>query len=155
MAAASSIHRKPNNQVARKEECNRITDLMKRQRPFSFLRLGGMELRLMLASQNGEVDKWCDGVSRRDRESSVHAFGHPGLKPAYVDRLKQSYENCTYFDYHHANPTIKTLLIEWKHVRAQEAHSNPGPSVSELFLEWTQHEFRDYVDGRRCLFVGA
>lgn len=128
---------------------------MKRQRPFSFLRLGDMELRLLIASQKGEVKQWCDDVSRRERESSVLAFGHPGLKPAYVKRLKEAYENCTYLDYHHANPTISTLLTEWKHERAKEAYSNPGPNVSELFLEWTQHEFRDYVESRPCLFVGA
>jgi hypothetical protein len=155
MSAVFNIHRKPNNQAARREECKRITDLMTRQRPFSFLRLGDMELQLLIASQKGEVDKWCDEITRRERESSVQAFGHPGLKPAYVNRLKEAYENCTYLDYQHANPTIKTLLSEWQHARAQEAHSNPEPNVSELFLEWTQHEFRDYVEGRPCLFVGA
>ena len=114
-----------------------------------------MELRLLIASQEGEVDRWCDDVSRREKESSVLPFGHPGLKPAYVKRLKAAYENCTYLDYHHANPTIKTLLKAWKHVRAEDAHSNPEPGVSELFLEWAQYEFRDYVESRPCLFVGA
>jgi hypothetical protein len=114
-----------------------------------------MELRLLIASQEGAVDRWYNQVTQRERESSVQAFGHPGLKPAYVGRLKHAYENCSYLDYHHANPTITTLLTEWKHDRAEGAHSNPGTNVSELFLEWTQYEFRDYVEGRSCLFVGA
>jgi hypothetical protein len=155
MAGANKIHVKPDNRLARKEECKRITTLMKEQRPFSFLRLGDMELQLLIASQKGEVDQWYDHVTRRERESSVHAFGHPGLKPAYVDRLRKAYENCSYLDYHQANPTIKTLLAEWKYARADQAHSNPAPNVSELFLEWAQHEFREYVDDRTCLFVGA
>lgn len=155
MAAVSNIHRKPTNQAARREECKRITDLMMRQRPFSFLRLGDMELQLLIASQKGEADQWCDEVTRREQESSVLAFGHPGLKPAYMDRLRSAYENCTYLDYQHANPTNSELLSEWKHSRAQEAHSNPGPQVSELLLDWAQYEFRSYVEGRACLFVGA
>lgn len=155
MAEAYKIHRKPSNQAARRDECRRITELMSQQRPFSFLRLGDMELQLLIASQEGRADRWCDQVAQRERESSVHAFGHPGLNPSYVDRLKHAYENCTYLDYHHANPTIRTLLREWQHARAEDAHSNPGPRVSELFLEWAQYEFRNYVDSRPCLFVGA
>ncbi len=155
MADANKIHVKPDNWLARKVECKRITALMTEQRPFSFLRLGDMELQLLIASQKGEAGRWCDEVTRRERESSVVPFGHPGLKPAYMDRLKSAYENCTYLDYHQANPTIKALLTEWRHARSGEAHSSPEPGISELFLEWTQHEFRDYVDGRTCLFVGA
>lgn len=151
----SNIHRKPTNEAARRGECKRITNLMTRQRPFSFLRLGDMELRLLIASQKGEVDQWCEEVTRRERESSVHAFGHPGLIPAYVNRLRSAYENCTYLDYQHANPTNRELLSEWKSARAQGAHSNPGSHVSELLLDWTQYEFRSYVESRSCLFVGA
>lgn len=155
MADADRIHVKPTNRLARKDECRRITALMTEQRPFSFLRLGDMELQLLIASQKGDADRWCDEIARRERESSIVPFGHPGLKPAYMDRLRSAYENCTYLDYHQANPTIKTLLTEWKHARSGAAYASPEHNVSELFLEWTQHEFRDYVDGRTCLFVGA
>src|SRR3954463_15375562 len=104
MTTVMDIYRKPTNQAARREECKRITELMRSRRPFSFLRLGDMELRLLIASQEGAVDRWYDQVAQRERESSVQAFGHPGLKPAYVGRLKNAYENCSYLDYHHANP---------------------------------------------------
>jgi hypothetical protein len=149
------IHRKPSNQVARREECKRITDLMTRQRPFSFLRLGDMELQFLIAWQRGRSNEWCEEIARRERESSVEAFGHPGLRPAYANRLNDAYENCTYLDYHNGNPAIGRLLSEWEHARAPEAYSNPEPRVSGLFLEWAQYEFRSYVESRPCLFVGA
>jgi hypothetical protein len=45
MAVAPSTHRRPTNYFARRQGFNRITDFMSRQRPFSFLRLGDMDLR--------------------------------------------------------------------------------------------------------------
>src|SRR5262249_27916675 len=62
---------------------------------------------------------------------------------------------CSYLDFHEGNPTIKRELANWVHKRPQNAHRNPSADVSELSLEWLQFEFPRFVNGRRCLFVGA
>jgi hypothetical protein len=87
--------------------------------------------------------------------SSTVAFGHPGLNIEYASRLQEAYEQCSYLDYHHSNPAISRRLSEWKHRRSPLLASNPGAAASELSLDWMQYEFSNYVENRRCLFVGG
>jgi hypothetical protein len=141
---------------ARRAECERISNLMAARRPFSFLRLGDMELAFLIASQQQRTVSWQETAqSDHDIVSSTMTLGHPGLKPEHASRLQTSYERCSYLDFHDENLTIKRELPKWTCNRAPGRDRNPGPEASELFLDWLKYEFLKYVRGRRCLFVGA
>ena len=144
------------NVVDRQKECERISYLMARTRPFSFLRLGDMELVFLIASQNQRAVSWQDMVaSEADLVSSTIAFGHPGVKPEHANRLQTAYERCSYLDYHDGWTTNEQELPKWRCNRSPNLRRNPGPQISQLFFDWLRYEFSTYVEGRRCLFVGA
>jgi hypothetical protein len=147
---------KPTNVEARRKECARITDLMSSKRPFSFLRLGDMELPFLIAYQKQHAVSWHQLVEEtREMVSSTVAFGDPGLSPQYAPRLQAAYERCSYLDFHEGNPGVRQELPNWKHNRPPTGYRNPSQEVSELSLDWLKYEFFRYVRGRRCLFVGA
>lgn len=149
-------HYRPVNETARQEECQRISDLMAANRPFSFLRLGDMELMFLIAGQKQTALSWQkDAESERELVSSTFAFGHPGLKPEHAKRLQTAYECCSYLDFHDGWKINRRELPKWKYHRPVGNRRNPGPEVSQLFFDWLRYEFSKYVKGRRCLFVGA
>jgi GT-D fold-like domain len=149
-------HYRPINTLARRVECERVSNLMVETRPFSFLRLGDMELAFLIASQQGCTVGWQE-MAQSDQEivSSTAALGHPGLKLEHASRLQTSYERCSYLDFHDGNRAVKRELPKWKCNRAPGRDRNPGAQASELFLDWLKYEFFKYVQWRRCLFVGA
>jgi hypothetical protein len=129
---------------------------MSADRPFSFLRLGDMELLFLIACQNRRSVPWQEMVAHeRELVSSTVVFGHPGLKSEHAGRLQTAYERCTYLDYHDGWKVNAKELQNWKCDRLPGLHRNPGPEVSQLFFDWLRHEFCKYIQGRRCLFVGA
>lgn len=137
-------------------ECQRISDLMTTNRPFSFLRLGDMELMFLIACQNGWDVSWREQAdSERELISSTIVFGHPGLRPEHSARLQRAYERCSYLDFHDGWRINKQELPKWKYNRPANCHRNPCPELSQLFFDWLEYEFFRYVQGRRCLFVGA
>ena len=138
----------------RRSAAVRLSDLMRTIRPFSFLRLGDMELGLMLANQAGEDLRWTQLQENQTLSSSV-AFGHPGLDNRYVTRLQRSYEQATYVDFHERWWINRTLIPLLKLNRPVDALRNRDESDSHLFFEWLRYSFKDYIQGRRCLFVGA
>src|SRR5262249_1415295 len=73
----------------------------------------------------------------------------------HAGRLQTAYERCSYLDFHDGWRTNKQALPNWKHNRLPGLHRNPGPEVSQLFFDWLRYEFFRYIQGRRCLFVGA
>src|SRR4051812_30993064 len=147
---------KPINTEARKKECARISELMSFERPFSFLRLGDMELPFLIAFQKQQAVGWHHLVEeRRDMVSSTKVFGHPGLGSQYALRLQAAYEGCSYLDFHEGNPAVRRELSNWKHDRPANSYRNPSQDILELSLDWLQYEFFKYVRSRRCLFVGA
>jgi hypothetical protein len=140
--------------VIRRSACERLTRYMRSMRPFSFLRLGDMELGLMLADQAKQEIKWTE-LPENQSISSGFAFGHPGLDTSYTARLKRSYENATYVDFHERwwiNRALNPLLTLQ---RKAGALRNSDESDSHIFFEWLQYSFKDYISNRRCLFAGA
>lgn len=115
-----------------------------------------MELAFLIASQQGRTVSWQE-TANSDQEivSSTMTLGHPGLSPEHSSRLQTSYERCTYLDFHDENRTIKRELSKWRCNRQPGSYRNPGSQASELFLDWLKYEFGKYLEGRRCLFVGA
>jgi hypothetical protein len=83
----------------RKAAARRLTGYLTELRPFSFVRLGDMELGLMLEHQLGGTNRWTE-LEQNDSVNSSTAFGHPGLKPAYIERLIRAYETATFVDFH-------------------------------------------------------
>jgi hypothetical protein len=149
-------HYRPVNVAARRKECARISALMSADRPFSFLRLGDMELMFLVACQNQHSVHWQNmAASESELVSSTIAFGHPGLGPQHAGRLQRAYERCSYLDFHDGWRVNAQHLQNWKHDRLPGLHRNPGPEVSQLFFDWLRYEFFGYVQERRCLFVGA
>lgn len=135
-------------------ECRRITELMSGHRPFSFLRLGDMELTSLVSWQQGRAVPW--EIPDEDKiVSSAVVFGHPGLTERFADRLQRAFERCSYLDYHDGWRINQRDLPQWRHHRDAALHRNPGPEVSQLFFDWAEHEFRRYVRGRRVMMAGA
>lgn len=158
MSKANNIfgHYRPTNVAIRQSECRRISELMSAERPFSFLRLGDMELMFLIACQNNVPVYWASAAeSEAGRVSSSLAFGHPGLKPGQAARLQAAYENCSYLDFHDGWLTNQREFPKWRFERSASLHRNPGPEASQLFFDWLRFEFRSYVAGRRCLLAGA
>jgi hypothetical protein len=149
-------HYRPTNVEIRRSECRRISELMGAERPFSFLRLGDMELMFLIACQNNVPVYWASAAEAEvGKVSSTVAFGHPGLKPEHAARLQVAYENCSYLDFHDGWLTNQREFPKWSFERASNLHRNPGAEASQLFFDWLRYEFRNYVSGRRCLFAGA
>jgi hypothetical protein len=108
----------------------------------------------MIEHQHGITNKWTD-LELNDAVSSSMTFGHPGLKPAYVERLIRAYESASYVDFHERwwiNRELNPLL---RLNRPIDAYRNLGEEESHIFVEWVQYELKDYMAGRRCLFAGA
>lgn len=134
----------------RSEACRRLTELMKSVRPFSFLRLGDGELAFMLKVQDGIA------LSLRALKASVNiAYDGPGVDQRHYERVKTSYEECTYLDLHDqlAFNAANIPKLHWK--RRSGLYQNETPETSLLIYDWTNKEFHDFIRQRRCLFAGA
>jgi hypothetical protein len=104
---------------------------MARTRPFSFLRLGDMELMFLISSPNQHAVSWQEMVaSEVDLVSSTIAFGHPGLEPEHATRLQRAYECCSYLDFHDGWMANKQELPKWNCKRPANGHRNPGPGLA-------------------------
>jgi hypothetical protein len=134
----------------RREACRRLTGLMKSIRPFSFLRLGDGELAFMLNVQEGIA------IQRRDLKASVNiAYDGPGIDQRHYERVRTSYEECTYLDLHDRFSFNAENLPRLRWERREGLYQNESPETSMLVYDWTNTEFHDYIRGRRCLFAGA
>lgn len=138
----------------RKQATARLTELMRTIRPFSFLRLGDMELGLMLMAQTGADAGWTENDAN-EQMSSTARFAHPGLTMSYVERLRKSYENATYVDFHERWWINKGLNPLLQLDRPADALRNNSDAASHIFMDWLRYEFKGYTKGRRVLFAGG
>ena len=139
-----------NSKAQRQEACRQLTGLMKSVRPFSFLRLGDGELAFLLNVQEGLE------ISRRELKASVNiAYDGPGIDQRHYQRVKVSYEECTYLDLHDQIEYNAENIPRLRWQRREGLHQSASPATSMLLYDWTNTEFRDYIRGRRCLFAGA
>jgi hypothetical protein len=134
----------------RREACHRLTELMKSVRPFSFLRLGDGELAFMLKMQEGKA------LIQRELKASVNiAYDGPGIDQRHYERVRKSYEECTYLDLHDKLDFNSANIPRLHWQRRAGLYQNDSPETSLLLYDWTYREFHDYIRGRRCLFAGA
>jgi hypothetical protein len=80
----------------RRAEASRLTGLMERTAPFTYLRLGDGELQLLISWQEGNTPQ---GV--RDSGSLrpiFHAQGVTGLRLQDYPRMLRAFEDCNYLD---------------------------------------------------------
>ena len=137
---------------ARLAQAKLLSELMRRRRPFCFLRMGDMELVYLLAQQHDKLDT----IEFRDGPTSgTQAWCNPGLSGRHADRLRSAYEQADYVDFHEKNWPNQHLVPLLNLRRATGSHSNPTPETSLLFLTWTEAEFRDYCQNRKIGFAGA
>jgi hypothetical protein len=139
----------------RRQEAKKISQLMRERPNFCFLRVGDMELRLLLSRQFNcseclREDYFSDGPS-----SGTFAIGNPGLSGKHLHRLWAAYEGADYVDFHEGNWPNESLVPHLKLNRAPETYSNPNKESSLVFLTWLENEFQNYCAGRRVGFVGA
>ncbi|AOY83938.1 hypothetical protein BJP36_32460 [Moorena producens JHB] len=135
----------------RKQEARRITQAMN-NRPFSFLRLGDMDLTLLLAAQDGfsgEADT-TDGVV-----GGTKPYGNPGIGLRYSARFFQAFQNADYVDFHQLLWINEQLLPQLKLNRADELLCNPTKETSYILPTWIETEFKNYCEYRRVGIAGA
>lgn len=137
---------------ARRAQAQLLSQLMRKRRPFCFLRLGDMELRDLLVYQNQRlvVTEYHDGPL-----SGTKAWGNPGLSARHAERLLKAYEKADYVDFHEGNWPNEHLVSKLALQRAPTSYRNTTKETSLVFLTWTEHEFRHYCEGRRIGFAGA
>jgi hypothetical protein len=139
----------------RKGEAKRITDLLNANDKFSFLRLGDMELTLMLANQDGLTQDL--DTTEHETPTGTTASGSPGIGLRYAKRLKSAFEGADYVDFHEVLRMNRILLPRLNLNRNREGTNNPGKWTSYILPLWVSREFRSFCDtkGRRCGIAGA
>jgi GT-D fold-like domain len=148
----SAFGRKEDGYDARLAQAKILSELMRRRRPFCFLRMGDMELAYLLAQQYNHLDRieFQDGPT-----SGTQAYCNPGLSARHAERLRRAYEGADYVDFHEQNWPNHHLVSRLVLQRAPGSYRNPTKETSLVFLTWTEKEFRHYCKGRRIGFAGA
>jgi hypothetical protein len=138
----------------RRRAAAELTSLLVSKKPFSYLRLGDGELKLLLAHQESS-DAGFRRIGLQGRVSSSVAYADPGLHPRYNSRLLSSYERCDYLDFYDHYWFNKALVDKLRLDRAPHLHRNASPETSMIFFDWCVYEFKGYVSSRSCMFAGA
>jgi hypothetical protein len=139
---------------ARRIEAARLTTLLESSDSFSFVRMGDMDLGLLLAAQKG-------GVPLQSLFGETHPVngtqpaGCPGLGHQHVARMIAAFEHADYVDLHERLWPIGPLLPGLKLERPAVLHRNPDAQTSYILLTWMEHEFRGYCERHRVGFCGA
>jgi hypothetical protein len=150
--SGSVFGKKEDGYDARLSQAKLLSELMRRRRPFCFLRMGDMELVYLLAQKHDKLD----AIEFRDGPvSGTQAWCNPGLSGRHADRLRSAYEQADYVDFHEKNWPIEHLVPRLALKRAPDAYRNPTKETSLLFLTWTESEFKQYCQDRCVGFAGA
>ena len=148
----SPLGPKPTDSSRRRQEARGISQLMAATPGFSFVRLGDMELTLLLAWQEGLVGS----VDMRDGPiSGAAAYGNPGLSFCHAERLNRALQRATYVDFHERLWPIPQLLPRLQLSRPNGCYRNSEAETSYILLTWLECEFKEYCRGRRIGLVGA
>jgi hypothetical protein len=150
--SGSPFGKKQDGYDARLAQTKLLSQLMRRRRPFCFLRMGDMELAYLLAKQ----DQRLNDVEFRDGPTSgTQAYTNPGLSAGHAERLLSAYEEADYVDFHEGNWPNEHLVSKLTLKRAPDSHRNATKETSLVFLTWTEREFKRYCSDRRIGFAGA
>ena len=148
----SPFGKKQDGYDARLAQARLLSQLMRRRRPFCFLRMGDMELAYLLAQQEQRLE----GIDFRDGPTSgTQAYTNPGLGADHAERLRTAYEEADYVDFHEGNWPNEHLVSKLTLKRAPDSHRNATKETSLVFLTWTEREFKQYCSDRRIGFAGA
>jgi len=155
-APTSPLGPKPTNTeelAARRAEASRLTSLLVASPAFSFVRLGDMDLCLLLAIQ--------EGVSERGRvfggssHTGTQACGDPGLSTKHAQRSWEAFCYSNYLDYYDRIWPNIVLLKRLKLERLPNLFRNHSSVTSLIIYTWMEYEFKAYCEGKRVGFVGA
>jgi hypothetical protein len=138
---------------ARRVEAARLTSLLETYPTFSFVRLGDMDLGLLLAAQNGLKENespFSSGVA-----TGTASAGCPGISVGKAARLKEALERADYVDFHERLWPVGPLLPQLQLNRDSALYRNPDPQSSYLLLTWMEHEFKGYCERHVVGFCGA
>lgn len=147
-------HTRTFSEPVRRMAAMRLSSLMREVRPFSFVRVGDMELGLLLAEQNGHRIGWSES-NFNELNSCATTWGHPGIDMELVPRLRAAYEGATYVDFGERIWMNRALVPLLKLRRPDGSLRNFGEDDSHVFMDWFRYEFKKYCEGRRILFVGS
>ena len=150
--SGSAFGKKEDGYDARPAQAKLLSELMRRRRPFCFLRMGDMELVYLLAEQHNQLA----GIEFRDGPmSGTQAYCNPGLSAKHAQRLRRAYEQAEYVDFHEKNWPNEHLVPRLALKMATGSCRNPTKEASLVFLTWTEKEFKPYCQGRRIGLAAA
>lgn len=142
------------SESARLEESKRLTMLLDKESSFSFVRLGDMDLTLLLAYQ--------DKVYVADEKSTLQidgtsASGSPGIGLKHADRLWKSFTEASYVDFHELLQINEILLPNLKLHRSELLYRNPTKETSYILPAWMKYEFKKFCENpdHRIAIAGA
>ena len=153
----ASLGQKPTDREelrARQREAHRVTELMEESKSFSFLRLGEMEIGLLLALQedcHSDTDVFGDTFQVNGTVPS----GCPGIGLESAERLVRAFRNCNYLAYCEKSWPNSALVPRLKLDRRPDLYRNPDIQTSFILLTWVETEFRSYCERNRVGFSGA
>src|SRR4029453_2938619 len=151
-ASGSAFGKKQDGHEARLAQARLLSELMRRRRPFCFLRMGDMELTYLLAQQYKRLDEI---ELAAGPTSGTQACGNSGVSPQHAERLRRAYARADYVDFHEQNWPNEYLVPRLLLDRAPDSYRNPSKETSLVFLIWTEKEFKHYCKNRRIGFAGA
>jgi hypothetical protein len=152
----SSLGSKPTNPhelSARAVEARRLTELLEADKQFSFVRLGDMDLALLLASQDGQCSP--EFTLQEKVLTGTSPSGAPGISVRHAERLRRALENADYVDFHERLWPVGALLPRLHLNPKAGQNRNPDVETSYILLTWMEHEFHGYCSRQRVGFVGA
>jgi len=138
---------------ARQCEVRRLSLLLEENSEFSFLRLGDMDLCLLIADQEGRDSPEFLGPSTT--ATGTQPAGGPGISTKHALRLKHSLQNGNYVDFHQRLWPINVLLQRLKLSPDSAQQCNPDACTSYILLTWMEQEFKSFCEGKRVGFLGA
>lgn len=139
--------------TARAREASRLTHLLETHPCFSFVRLGDMDLGMLLARQDGEGDPF--GANALASVNGTRRQGTPGISMRHADRLDRAFRDADYVDFHERLWPIGPLLPRLTLERRVDGHRNPSIETSYVLLTWLESEFPRYCHTHHVGFAGA
>jgi hypothetical protein len=137
----------------RRAEASRLTGLMERTVPFTYLRLGDGELLLLIEWQEGKIPQGArdSGAVR----PIFHAQGVTGLRLQDYPRMLRAFEDCSYLDTFLRVPYNAKNNHRLRLNRSPLGVDSPSADLSQIFFEWGYCELPSYIKRHRCVFYGA
>ncbi len=138
---------------SRRNEAARLTSLLEAGPRFSFVRLGDMDLALLLAAQEGET--FLEYLPESAGWTGTQPAGGPGISVRGASRLRLTFEQADYVDFHERLWPVGALLPRLRLKSKLDQARNPDSATSYILLTWMETEFKRYCERHRVGFAGA